>query len=202
MSYIALIYIVHIEACKLGLEGLPKRPSSKGFSQKLIGFLGGFITISILFIIVYFTLGWVKATFRSITVASVMLISLLFYLILLYIAAQRADLEIDDPESPITELPVASDTAWTGLYFLLPIIIFLWCILPSPERLSAHISAYYAFIAMLFIALTQYPLKALFRKTGRLKQQFDKGYAQAIDGIISGARNMISIGIALSLIHI
>ena len=139
--------------------------------------MGGFITISILFIIVYFTLGWVKATFRSITVASVMLISLLCYLILLYIAAQRADLEIDDPESPITELPVASDTAWTGLYFLLPIIIFLWCILPSPERLSAHISAYYACIAMLFIALTQYPLKALFRKTSRLKQQFDKGYA-------------------------
>ena len=146
VSYIALIYIVHIEACKLGLKGLSKPPSTKGFSQKLIGFLGGFIVISVLFLIVYFTLGWVKASFPSITVFSVMLISFVIYLVLLYIASKRADLEPDDPNAPITQLPVASDTAWTGLYFLLPIIILLWCILPSPERLSAHISAYLSLI--------------------------------------------------------
>jgi TRAP transporter 4TM/12TM fusion protein len=196
VSYIALIYIVHIEACKLNLKGLKKPPASKGFTQKLIGFLAGFITISILFLIVYFTLGWVKATFPSLSVITVMSISLALYLILLYIASKRPDLEQDDPNSPITQLPIASETAWTGLYFLLPIIILLWCILPTPERLSAHISAYYACLAMIFIALTQHPLKALFRGEAEITKRVTRGFEECVQGIVGGARNMISIGIA------
>ena len=196
VSYIALVYIVHIEACKLNLKGLPKPPSNKTFTNKLIGFLAGFITVSLLFLIVYFTLGWVKASFPSLSVAMVMSFSLFFYLVLLYIASRRADLVVDDPDSPITELPVASDTAWTGLYFLLPIIILLWCILPTPERLSAHISAYYACLAMIFIAITQHPLKALFRAENEIANNISRGISQCVDGVISGARNMISIGIA------
>ncbi|MCJ8340349.1 MAG: TRAP transporter permease [Pseudomonadales bacterium] len=196
VSYIALVYIVHIEACKLNLKGLPKHPSTKTFINKLIGFLGGFITISLMFLLVYFTLGWVKANFPSLSVFTVMTISLLIYLVLIYIASKRPDLEKDDPEAPITELPIASETAWTGLYFLLPIILLLWCILPTPERLSAHISAYYACLAMMFISLTQHPLKALFRGESKMLQEFKKGASECIDGIISGSRNMISIGIA------
>jgi len=196
VSYIALIYIVHIEACKLNLKGLKKPPASKGFTQKLIGFLAGFITISILFLIVYFTLGWVKATFPALSVFTVMSISLALYLILLYIASKRPDLQQDDPNSPITELPIASETAWTGLYFLLPIIILLWCILPTPERLSAHISAYYACLAMIFIALTQHPLKALFRGELAIAKRVTRGIEECVQGIVGGARNMISIGIA------
>jgi len=196
VSYIALIYIVHIEACKLNLKGLKKPPASKGLTQKLIGFLAGFITISILFLIVYFTLGWVKATFPALSVFTVMSISLALYLILLYIASKRPDLQQDDPNSPITELPIASETAWTGLYFLLPIIILLWCILPTPERLSAHISAYYACLAMIFIALTQHPLKALFRGELAIAKRVTRGIEECVQGIVGGARNMISIGIA------
>jgi len=196
VSYIALVYIVHIEACKLNLKGLPKHPSKKTFINKLIGFLGGFIFISLMFLLVYVTLGWVKANFPALSVFTVMSISLLIYLVLLYIASKRPDLEKDDPEAPITELPVASDTAWTGLYFLIPIIILLWCILPTPERLSAHISAYYACLAMMFISLTQHPLKALFRGESKLWQACKTGIGECVDGIISGSRNMISIGIA------
>jgi TRAP-type uncharacterized transport system fused permease subunit len=39
ISYIALVYIVHLEAMKLGLEGLKKPPSHITLAQKLIGFL-------------------------------------------------------------------------------------------------------------------------------------------------------------------
>ncbi|NRA19110.1 MAG: TRAP transporter fused permease subunit [Oceanospirillaceae bacterium] len=196
VSYIALVYIVHLEACKLDLKGLPKPPSNKTFKHKLIGFLTGFIIISLLFLLVYFTLGWVKASYPALSVLTVMSVSLIMYLVLVYLASQRPDLEMDDPEAPITELPVASDTAWTGLYFLLPIIILLWCILPTPERLSAHISAYYACLAMIFIALTQHPLKAAFRGESEPVNQFRRGLQECVKGIIGGARNMISIGIA------
>ena len=53
VSYIALVYIVHLEALKMNLKGLPKHPSTKTFSAKLIGFLSGFIGIGVLGIAVY-----------------------------------------------------------------------------------------------------------------------------------------------------
>jgi len=162
----------------------------------MIGFLTGFITVGVLFVLVYFTLGQVKAAFPGLTVYTVLAITFVIYIVLLYIASRRPDLERDDPNAPITVLPVASDTAWTGLYYLLPIIILLWCILPTPERLSAHLSAYYACLAMIFITLTQHPLKAIFRGESEVFNRLKTGIAECTEGVIAGARNMISIGIA------
>ena len=121
VSYIALVYIVHLEACKLDLKGLPKPPSSKTMTQKMIGFLTGFIAISLLFLAVYYTLGSVKASNPDLSIYVVMAIALVIYLVLAWFASRRPDLEMDDPDAPMTELPVASDTAWTGLYYILPI---------------------------------------------------------------------------------
>ncbi len=196
VSYIALVYIVHLEACKLDLKGLPKPPSSKTMTQKMIGFLTGFIAIGVLFLAVYYTLGWVKASNPDLSIYVVMSIALVIYLVLAWFASKRPDLEMDDPNAPMTELPVASDTAWTGLYYILPIIILLWCILPSPERLSPSLSAFYACLAMSFVALTQHVIKGIFRGEWDLWTKFLQGLAEWYDGMVSGARNMISIGIA------
>ncbi|MCP5075778.1 MAG: TRAP transporter permease, partial [Rhodobacteraceae bacterium] len=89
ISYIALVYIVHIEACKLDLKGLPKPPSAHTFQRKMIGFLTGFITVAVLFLAVYFTLGKVKAAFPGLTVYTVLAICMVLYLVLLYIASRR-----------------------------------------------------------------------------------------------------------------
>ncbi len=196
VSYIALVYIVHLEACKLDLKGLQKPPSSRTFAHKMIGFLGGFIAISIMFLIVYFTLGKVKAAFPGLSVYVVMGILLLIYLILAYIASKYDDLEMDDPEAPITELPAAGPTAVTGLYYILPIILLLWCILPTPERLSAHLSAFYACLAMIVVSFTQHALKSFFRGVGGYLGELKRGFNQVVEGMIAGARSMISIGIA------
>jgi len=196
VSYIALVYIVHIEACKLRLEGLPKRPSSLTFARKIIGFLTGFILISVMFLAVYYTLGWVKAANPDLSLYTVMTIMGGIYLVLVYLASKRPDLEEDDPDAPMTELPPAGDTAMTGLYFLLPIILLLWCILPTPERLSAHLSAFYACLAMIAITLTQNPLKALFRGESEFIGSLKQGFDDCVVGMIAGSRNMISIGIA------
>ncbi len=196
VSYIALIYIVHLEACKLNLKGLPRHHVTKTIAQKMIGFLTGFIGISLLFILVYYTLGWIKEAVPGITIFAVMLISLIAYLVLAWLAAKRPDLEDDDPDAPILELPKAGDTALTGLYFLLPIIILLWCILPTPDRLSPFLAAFYACLAMVFIALTQHSIKAMFRGETNYGGKFKRGLWECIEGTIAGSRNMISIGIA------
>lgn len=194
VSYIALIYIVHLEALKLNLQGLPKHPSTITFARKAMGFLGGFIGLGLLGMAVYFGLGWIKVVAPDAAFAVVAVLCLVSYAVLLTIASRQPDLVVDDPNAPVLELPHAGATAITGLYFLLPIVILIWSIMI--ERLSPSLSAFWATMAMLFIALTQHPLKAMLRRSGDLGAHFRHGVAQAFDGMVSGARNMISISVA------
>ncbi|MDH3668351.1 MAG: TRAP transporter permease [Paracoccaceae bacterium] len=195
ISYIALVYIVHLEALKMGLKGLPKHSSTLTLANKLIGFLTGFIGIAALGAAVYYGLGWIKVAMPESAFLIVTIGTAAAYLALLWIASQRPDLEIDDPNAPITELPKAGDVAKTGYYFILPIVILIWCIVV--ERLSPALSAFWATVAMIIVALTQHPIKAVMRgQGGEVAHAFSRGVSEWIDGMISGSRNMIGIGVA------
>jgi len=194
VSYIALVYIVHLEAMKMNLQGLPKPPSSMTLIMKLISFLGGFIGIGILGLAVYFGLGWIKDVAPDAAFLVVCLLSAAAYLILLWFASRYPDLEVDAPDAPITELPHAGATAVTGLYFILPIVILIWSIVI--ERLSPGYAAFWATMAMMIVALTQHPLKTMFRQSGDMTAAFRQGVQECFDGMIAGSRNMIGIGVA------
>lgn len=194
VSYLALVYIVHLEAMKMGLQGLPKPSSTMTFAGKAMGFLGGFIAISLIGIAVYYGLGWIKVVAPSISFLVVTLLCILTYLVLLFLASRYPDLVVDSADTPITELPHAGATAMTGLYYLLPIVILIWSIII--ERLSPGLSAFWATIAMLIVSLTQNLIKAFFRGTGNYSEAFMAGFKGCIDGMIAGSRNMIGIGVA------
>ena len=194
VSYIALVYIVHLEAMKMGLQGLKKPPSTLSFASKAIGFLSGFIGIAVLGMAVYFGLGWIKVAMPDIAFPVVIGLCLTGYLILLWYASRLPDLVVDDPDAPITELPRAGPTAMTGLYFILPIVILIWCIIV--ERLSPGYSAFWATLAMIFVTLTQHPLKAIMRGEGQIGAALSRGFREWTDGMIAGSRNMIGISVA------
>jgi len=195
VSYIALVYIVHLEALKMGLQGLPKPASSQTGKQKLLGFLTGFLGLMVLAGVVYYGLGWIKVVAPDSAFAIVGVGVAAGYVALLWIAAQVPDLEMDDPDAPITELPRAGDVARTGYHFILPIVILIWCIIV--ERLSPALSAFWATVSMITIALTQHPIKAVMRgEAGALGSAFARGVSEWVDGMISGSRNMIGIGVA------
>ncbi len=194
VSYIALVYIVHLEALKLDLKGLPKPPSHLTLLNKLLGVLTGFIGMGLLGIAVYYGLGWIKVVAPESAFWVVLALSSAAYLTLLWFASRKPDLEVDDPDAPITELPPAGATAITGLYYVLPIVILIWCIVI--ERLSPSFSAFYACMAMIAIALTQHPLKSLMRGQGFPLEAVRQGGRECFDGFIAGSRNMISIGVA------
>ncbi len=195
VSYIALVYIVHLEACKMNLEGLPKPSSARTLTHKLIGFLSGFLGIALLGIAVYYGLGWIKTAMPENAFAAVIALCSVGYLILLFLASRHPDLVVDEPDAPITELPPAGATAITGLYYILPIVILIWCIIV--ERLSPALSAFWATIAMIVVTLTQHPLKAIMRGRGsEILPGFKRGIAEWFDGMISGSRNMIGIAVA------
>ena len=207
-SYIALVYIVHLEAMKLDLKGLPRPPSMLPFARKVIGFLSGFIGIAVLGLAVYYGLGWIKVVTPDFAFAAVAVLCAGIYLVLLWLASRTPDLVVDAPDAPITELPRPGPTALSGLFYLLPIVILIWCIML--ERLSPALSAFWASVAMIVVSLTQHPLKAWMRGAGAAAADAGGGIARGVDlagafrrgarewfeGMVSGARNMIGIGVA------
>ncbi len=194
ISYIALVYIVHLEALKLGLKGLPKPETGRTKLQSLMLFVGGFLAMMVLFLAVYYGLGWVAVAFPNMTFTTVVAIFLLAYLLLVWKAAQHPDLEEDDPNKPIEVLPRAGEVAITGLYYILPIILLIWLIMIV--RMSPGTSAYYAVVAMSFIALTQHILKGIFRGKANIIADLKRGFMDWVDGLIAGARSMTAIAVA------
>ena len=194
ISYIALVYIVHLEAAKMGLQGLPRPGAKKTVSQRMMGVAFGVAVFSGLSLAVYYGLSFIKPLLGNYTLTGISLIFLVTYLILIRWAAKEPDLEVDDPDAPFLELPLPGPIAKTGTYYALPVIVLIWNLMI--ERKTPGTSAFWATMAMMFVMLTQDPLKAFFRGESNPMQHVRKGWDTLIDGMISGSRNMIGIAVA------
>ena len=194
ISYIALFYIVHLEALKAGLEGLPRRGSSTPM-QRLLSFattVAGFVVLSG---IVYWGIGWIKEVFPAAASTLIAIGLLSVYLALLWVGAQHPPLTVDDPDAPVYELPETAPTLKSGLHYLLSVVVLIWCLMV--EQLSPGLSAFWATLFMMFVMVTQRPLLALMRGSGAaLGLAFMEGLKDLISGLEAGARNMIGIGVA------
>ncbi|MDH3671497.1 MAG: TRAP transporter permease [Gammaproteobacteria bacterium] len=191
ISYMALVYIVHLEALKAGMKGLPKRSTST-LNQKLLSFFTTFVGLIVLSAVVYYGLGWMKGAFGTATPWIAAVLVAMAYVGLVKYSTLFPDL---DTALEITELPETGPTVKAGLYYLLPVVVLVWCLIV--ERLSPGLSALYASVFMLAILLTQRPLKAMLGKSGQdVGQCLRQGLDDTFDGLIAGARNMIGIGVA------
>ena len=193
ISYIALIYIVHLEACKAGMTGLPRRHTPK-LIHSLLSFTGTILGLCIVSGAVYYGVGWTKDVFGEAATPIMTVALLLAYVGLVAISAKYAEegaLEID---AELTEVPDPGPTIKSGLHFLLPIVVLVWCL--TVERFSPGLSAFWATVFMIFILITQRPLMAVLSKQGSIAQQTKVGFIDLIESLVSGARNMIGIGVA------
>ncbi len=193
ISYIALIYIVHLEALKADMQGLPRR-TKRTFAQSLLVFLSVVIGMMVLTVVVYYGIGWIKDVFGDAASWIVAVLTAIAYVALVRYATRFPELHVDDPDSAITELPEPGPTVKSGLYYLLPVAVLVWCL--TVERFSPGLSAFWATLFMIFIVLTQRPLLAFFRKNQTLGDAVRQGITELGMGLVSGARNMIGIGVA------
>lgn len=194
ISYIALFYIVHLAALKAGMQGLQSSNPDRPLLRKLFGFLTGLLLIMGLSVAVYYGLGWLKPLLGEHAGWIIALGLGIAYIALLRIGSRYPDLELDDPTSPVVILPQTRPTLMTGLHYILPVVVLVWCLMV--ERLSPGLSAFWATVFMIFIMLTQRPLTALFRKQRNIADPLRRGADDLWQGLVAGARNMIGIGIA------
>jgi TRAP transporter 4TM/12TM fusion protein len=190
ISYIALVYIVHLEACKMGLKGMEK-PVTRTLAGKLLSFVFTILTLIIIGGATYYGIGWIKVVAGDAAIYLVGVLIVIAYVLLIWLACQVPELEYTHE---ITKLPKLGETAQAGYYFLLPIVVLMWCL--TVERLSPSLSAYYATVVLIFIVLTQRPLKGIIRKNSAPEFAFKMGWDNLIAGMVAGARNMIGIGVA------
>ncbi|WP_281982577.1 TRAP transporter permease [Thalassorhabdomicrobium marinisediminis] len=192
ISYIALVYIVHLEAVKNRMPTIGNKVVN--LFNTVLGMFGFFAGFALLCYATQYPVGWIVSLFPE--GAGWILSALLgvIYLGLVYLAAQGPDLEPDDPNAEVVELPDVAVIYKTGLYYLLPIVVLVYFLMI--ERKSPGLSAFWATFLLFFILLTQKPLKALFRGEGNFGARLKDGVLDLVGGMIDGARNMIGIGLA------
>ncbi|MBP6791381.1 MAG: TRAP transporter permease, partial [Aeromonas sp.] len=163
--------------------------------RRLTGFAFGAALISGLSMAVYYGLGWLKPALGDYALPGISVLLAAAYLGLLKIAASNEPLPSEDPDKPLDELPETRAVLLSGLHFLLPVVVLVWCLMV--ERLSPGLSAFWGSVMLIIILLTQRPLLNWLRTDGKHDYgSFTDGVVDLREGLIAGARNMIGIGIA------
>jgi len=124
------------------MKGLPKSGPMRSLMQKVNGFLIGIAVVAALSLITFYGVGWLKEALGDNAGVILAVIVLGLHVLLVKFAAQYPDLELDDPNAELVELPDFKATGKTGLHYLLPIVVLIWFLMI--ERKSPGLSAFWA----------------------------------------------------------
>jgi TRAP transporter 4TM/12TM fusion protein len=195
ISYVALVYIVHLEALKMGMTGTSRMNPIKFM-------LGAIFIIAVSIVIAGGTLFLCGVIVRTLatqigdmSIWVILGLMTVAYIAAVRFAAQGPDLSMDMDQ--MQNLPPTREILKTGLHYLMPILLLMYLLMV--ERKSPGLSAFWSTVAMLVICLTQNPLKAYFRNQGNIAQHLRAGRSDIFEGLISGARNMIGLAAAMGV---
>src|SRR5690554_6681106 len=99
ISYIALLYLVHLEALKANMQGLPRPGAERPLVQKLIR--SGIVICSVIILAgaIYFAITLVQSALGTAATTVLVVALLAVYVGLIAFAARSPDLELDDPNA-------------------------------------------------------------------------------------------------------
>ncbi len=192
VSYLGLLYIVHLEAVKADMRGLPRRHIPR-WQQSVSNFSLGFVGIASVLALVSILAAVTHLLVPRQSFAVMAALLLLAYLLLLRASALYADV-VDTADVAITRMPEIGPTLRSGMYFVLPVGALIWNLVI--EQLSPIRAAFWATLFLAFIVLTQRPLRAWFRGEPNKVASAWQGAQDLVDGLAAGARNMVTVAIA------
>jgi TRAP transporter 4TM/12TM fusion protein len=191
LSYIGLLYIVHLEALKLGMQPIINR-APRPLNVTLLRFGLGLSGMVVVIGALYYLLEAIKSSLGAAAPWAIGAVVLALYAVSVQQAARSPDLpddiDIDNPK-PLDTWP----TVRAGLHFLMPIGTLIWCLMV--EEMSPALSAFWAIAVLIVLMLTQRPLITLLRKQP-VGDGWMQGARDVIGGFTDGSRNMIGIGVA------
>jgi TRAP transporter 4TM/12TM fusion protein len=192
LSYVALFYIVHLEALKLGMQPMvagQKRTVRQRSLGWALGIAGTVAVCGALYLIAEAAKNLLGAAAPWVLAA---LLAAL-YVFTVYLASKCPDLPTDiDVDNPVQ--PETWPTVKAGLHFLIPIGTLIWCLMI--EEFSPALAAFWATAVLVVLMLTHRPLTVSFRRQEGTVREVRRGASEVIEGLNDGARSMIGIAIA------
>jgi TRAP transporter 4TM/12TM fusion protein len=193
ISYIALFYIVHLEALKYDLQPIP-RGYEITWRRRILGWGIGTSGTIVALGAVYFVIEAVRYAFGEYAGWALGVLTVATYVGLLGYSSRYPDLPIDEPGAKIFHLPRPWPTVRAGLHFFIPIVVLLWCLMV--EELSPGTSAFWATATTMALVIVQPAMLSWMRGTHAIADGVREGFATLWKGFVLGARNMIGIGVA------
>ncbi len=96
---------------------------------------------------------------------------------------------------PKSDLPRFFQTLLNGLHYLVPLGVLLYELIVP--RHSPDLAAFRAIMTLLVIMVLQHPVRVVLRQSEEnLSNALKRGGKEVVQGLISGARNMVSVAIA------
>ncbi|PJI86222.1 TRAP transporter 4TM/12TM fusion protein [Yoonia maricola] len=195
ISYVALVYIVHLEALKMGMTGTSRMNPIIFLLRAVLAICIGIIAAGGTLYVAGLLVGMAETVLGG---ASTLVLSGMFlvaYVFAVRFAAHGPDLELS--VDSMQALPPTREIFKSGIHYLLPIFLLMYLLMV--ERKSPGFSAFYSATFMLLILLTQDALKAHFRGEGQFAPLLKEGLSQVGEGLIIGARNMIGLACAMAV---
>ncbi|HET6827775.1 MAG TPA: TRAP transporter permease [Ramlibacter sp.] len=196
ISYIALFYIVHLEALKRDLQPL-ERARQVTWQGRMLGWALGLSGTTVACIAIYYAITALQAVAGGGAGWALAALALAAYVGLLAYSSRHPDVPIDEPDAKDVKLPLPWPTVRAGLHFFIPIVVLLWALMV--EELSPGLSAFWATVATMVLVVLHPMMVGIFRKgpaSGGAVDGLRRGAADLWRGLVLGARNMIGIGVA------
>lgn len=115
----------------------------------------------------------------------------LFYIV--HLEAKKQGLKGEDPD----KLGRVWDMFIKGIHYFIPIIFLMYTLIVL--RQSAQSAAFSAIAFMMLIMVVQKPIKAMIHKEKVTLDLIVSGFADIGNGMIAGAKNMVSVAVATSV---
>jgi len=196
ISYMALFYIVHLEALKYDLQPL-MRDRQPTWRERVLGWALGLSGTLVAFAAIYYAITGVQYVAGDAAGWALAVLAGVAYVVLMAYSSRYPDLPIDDPLVKEVKLPLPWPTVRAGLHFFIPIVVLLWCLMA--EELSPGLSAFWATATVMVMVVLQPVMLSIFRPDGQAEaavSALKRGFADLWRGLVLGARNMIGIGVA------
>lgn len=195
ISYIALIYIVHLEALKMGMTGTSRMHPVKFMLGAIFTIAFSIVMAGGLLVGSSYLIGGLTAALGAASYWVILVLIAVAYIAAVRYAAQGDDLPVSIES--MQNLPPVREILKTGLHYLMPIFLLMYLLMI--ERKSPGYSAFWSSIFMLVILATQDPLKSFFRGQNDIVAQVKFGVSEIVEGMIAGARNMIGLAAAMGV---
>ena len=121
--------------------------------------------------------------------------AIIIYIALLYISHLEA-MKLGLKGLPREEIPPFFPTLLSGLHFVIPIIVLIWLLMV--EKWTPSSSVFYSILLMMGIIVLQKVIRALHSGKESPLEAAKAGLCDVYEGMVGGARNMITIAVAVA----